>query len=184
MITEELVDRLVAATNEAKDLLPELHGAVKDARRLLGEAAAERRQLELAIGSASTEGLDERAQAAAADFGATIERMISEAEKTVRRRIDVVGRLSNLLPSDAPAAPGRRCPHCRGLIEESTGLNLALVPSDGDISICARCGGISRFDEGTQRMRRQTKAEEQEARENPEIQAAVRSIRAFKTRRR
>lgn len=187
MITEELVDRLVAATNEAKEVLPELHGAVKDLRRVISEAAAERRALEEVITSATVDGIDATVQAALTSMAATIERSVADAERTVTKRLQSDIRLGGLLPPPGAPAPGRRCPHCRKLIEASSGLGMALVPNDGDISICARCGGVSRFDSSTLTLRRETADEEQDSRSDEGIQTAVRAIKSVaksKTRRR
>lgn len=183
-----LIDELGAASLEAKALLREVHGAVKDMRRVLADSAAERKRLEECIRAAVEAEVEEHVKAAVAEMGVSVGKAIESATDAVYRRFDKVANILLGEEKQFPGSPmvdvarniaaGRRCPHCRGLIDDQTGLNGAHVPSDGDVAICWHCGGVARYAEGGRRLRRQTAAEEIEAKADQALQRAVETIQS------
>lgn len=186
-----LIDQLSAASAEAKELLREVHGAVKDMRAVLAESAAERKRLDESVRAAVEAEVEEHVEAVLKNLGDKTKETIAAAEKGIYRRFDQISNLllhgdtkgtgPNILALAADArtgamAPGRRCPHCRALVDADTGLDGATTAKDGDVSVCWMCGGVARYTSDTTRLRRQTADEEREARADPELRRVVESI--------
>lgn len=70
------------------------------------------------------------------------------------------------------------CPHCAYPFTGIAGVGHEQAPTPGDLNVCARCGGISVFEEGGG-ARRATATEEEEATTDPELAEAVAYVRGI-----
>lgn len=196
-----LIDQLGAASMDARQLLGEVRGAMKDMRHLLAESAAERKRLGEAVKAAVDKDVGELITAELDKLAERTKEAIREGEDRIHKRFDRIGDI--LLTGDAQGdgpnliaaaakiasqrgapAPGRRCPYCKGLIEDETNLDGTGPPKDGDVSICERCGKVAFYTDNAVRLRRLSAAEELEMKDNASVRAAVETVRRRKASRR